>query len=361
MKVAIKQKLSPFFIIVLLFLFFGLVLIGDVSLIEAERNFGDKFYFLKRQIVWLGLGLIVFTFAAKVNFILWKKFALPLFLCSLIPLFLVLFPSIGELVWGARRWMKVGPISFQPSELVKFSLLLYTSSLLTKTKVGFWQLASVVILPVFLTLLEPDFATSAIMIAMIIVVWFLSGASIKGLIFSSLIFSCLGLLLIYTSPYRRQRVSGMIDPFSDPQGKSYHSYQLILTLGSGGLTGVGLGKSRQKYLYLPQVTTDSIMAVVGEEFGFIGISIVLFAFLAMIFYGFRIALASNDPFVRLFTGGFVSWLAIQGLINLSAVAVVLPLTGVPFPFVSYGGSSLVIFLLALGIVFNMYNCNTGKR
>jgi len=215
--------------------------------------------------------------------------------------------------------------------------------------------------PVVLVLLEPDFATSAMMVSIALVIWFLSGAKLKKVLGLSFVLLLAGVVLVYFSPYRRQRVLGMINPFSDPQGKSYHAYQLVLTLGSGGITGVGLGQSRQKYLYLPQVTTDSIMAVVGEEFGFLGMIGVTTAFLTMIFFGFRIALNCEDEFGRLFAGGLVSWLAIQGLINLSAIAVVLPLTGIPFPFVSYGGSSLIVLLFALGIMFNIYKNEKRKR
>ncbi len=340
---------------VFLFLLFGLFLIGDVSLIEAERNFGDQFYFLKKQISWAVLGSILFAFGAKVNFRFWQKISLPLFVLSSLALGLVLLPRFGQVIGGSRRWLSLGGYVFQPSELAKFSLILYLSALLAKQKLNFFQFFLVLFLPIGLTVLEPDFGTGVIMAMVGLVLWFLSGASLRKIIFPALLFLGVGLLLIYVSPYRKARVMGMIDPFYDPQGNSYHSYQLVLTLGSGGLSGTGLGQSRQKYQYLPHVTTDSIIAVVGEEFGLIGISLVIGAFIYLIFSGFKIGIKTKDSFARLFTCGVIAGIAIQGLINLSAVAIVLPLTGVPFPLVSYGGSSLVLSLLSLGIVYNIWS------
>jgi len=354
-----EKKVSSFFIIAFLFLLFGLTLIGDVSLVEAERNFGDQFYFLKKQLSWALLGMGLFLVGAKINYCFWQKLALPLFALSLFPLALVLLPSFGQVIGGAKRWLTIGSIGFQPSELVKFSLILYMAALLSKREINFKQLLLVLILPIGLTVLEPDFGTSVIMVVIALSVWFLSGTPLKKIVLPSLFFLTLGISLIYISPYRRARVIGMINPLADPQGKSYHSYQLTLALGSGGLWGVGMGQSRQKYQYLPHVTTDSIMAVVGEEFGLVGISFVLLAFLAMIWSGFRISFFAKDPFARLFTGGVLTWLAVQGLVNFSVVAVVLPLTGVPFPLVSYGGSSLVLTLFSLGIIYNIWQCQ-GK-
>jgi len=349
-----KQYISPFFVIAFSFLIFGLLMIGDVSLIEAERNFGDRFYFLKRQAVWATAGVLLFVIAAAINFRFWKKVAFFLFVFSLFPLLLVLIPGIGQEVWGAKRWLSVGPIHFQPSELTRFSLLLYLAAILEKQSLKISRLLLILLPPVALTVLEPDFGTSTVMVATAFTLWFVSGARVKNILLPAVFFILLGILLIYISPYRRQRVASMLNPFYDPQGKSYHSYQLILTLGSGGIFGVGMGKSRQKYQYLPQVTTDSIMAVVGEEFGLAGLTLVLLVFLIMIWTGLKIALECQNSFGRLFTAGFISALAIQGLVNLSAIAAVLPLTGIPFPLVSYGGSSLVVTLLSLGIVFNIY-------
>ncbi|MFH1601832.1 MAG: putative peptidoglycan glycosyltransferase FtsW [Candidatus Shapirobacteria bacterium] len=351
------KKGSAFFIIAFLFLLFGLLLIGDASLIEAQRTFGDKFYFLKRQLIWAGVGGVLFLIGAKLNYRFWEKLAFFFFALSLIPLALVLLPSFGQIIGGSRRWLSLGEFTFQPSELVKFSLITYLAAILAKKKIDIFQLFLVLLLPVGLTLLEPDFGTSVIMVMAGMVLWFLAGVPLRKIIIPSFIFIALGILLIYISPYRLSRVKGMADPFYDPQGKSYHSYQLVLTLGSGGLAGVGMGQSWAKYQYLPYVTTDSIMAVVGEEFGLIGLSVVITSFMFLLYSGFQIVKKTSDNFAKLLVSGFVAWLGIQAFVNLSAVAIVMPLTGVPFPFVSYGGSSLVLSLFSLGIIFNIWQCS----
>jgi len=352
-----KTKGNSFLILVLLFLAFGILMIGDVSLLEAERSFGNKFYFLKHQLIWVGLGLAGAGAVSLIDYHRWKKYSFFLYLVSLVGLLAVLLPGIGVVVNGARRWIDLGFFGFQPSELAKLALLLYLSSLFTvkeKAKLGHFFL--VLLPPVALTLIEPDFGTAAIMVAIGLMIYFLSGAKIEKIVAPALIFFALGVIFIFASPYRKERVFGLLDPFYDPLGKSYHAHQLTLTLGSGGIAGVGMGQSRQKYLYLPEVTTDSILAVVAEEFGLIGITVFIVLFGTMILSAFRIALSAPDPLGMTLGGGIAAWIAIQGLINLSAVAVVLPLTGVPFPFISYGGSSLVSILAGVGILLNI-----GKR
>lgn len=349
-----KPKLNAFFILVLLFLTFGLLMIGDVSLLEAERNFGDKFYFLKHQAAWLLIGLSIAYGFSFIDYHFWKKISFYWYFFSLITLVLVFLPGIGVSAYGARRWINIGFFSFQPSEMAKLSFLVYLSSLISaKDSFKIQHFFLVLLPPVGLTLLGPDFGTAAIMVGIGLAVLFLSGISVKNIALPAIILFALGILFIATSSYRRERVLGLLDPFYDPLGKSYHVHQLTLALGSGGLWGVGMGQSRQKYLYLPQVTTDSIMAVVAEEFGLIGVSIFMILFIALVFSLFKIAFQAKDTLGKLLAGGIAAWIAIQGLVNLSAVAVVLPLTGVPFPFVSYGGSSLLTMLAAVGIGLNI--------
>lgn len=349
-----KNKGGVFFFLVLFFLLFGLLMIGDVSLLEGERNFGDKFYFFKHQLIWGGGGLILALVISLIDYHLWRRLSFFIYLFSLFLLILVLIPGVGISAWGARRWLNLGFFRFQPSEIAKLGLLLYLSSLLEKKEqLAVREFFLLLLLPVGLTLLEPDFGTAAIMVAIGLTIYFLAGIPAHQVTLPSVILFLLGVGAIIISPYRRERVLGLLDPFYDPLGKSYHAHQLILTLGSGGVWGIGMGKSRQKYLYLPQVTTDSIMAVVAEEFGLVGITLFIILFLVLILTGLKIAFQAQDKLGQLIAGGIVSWLAIQGLINLSAVAVLLPLTGVPFPFVSYGGSSLIALMIAVGIILNI--------
>ncbi len=333
-------------------------MIGDVSLLEAERTFGDRLYFIKHHLFWVVIGILAMFGTSVIKYQLYLKISFYLYLLSIILLIIVLIPGVGVTVYGAQRWINIGFTRFQPSEIVKLLLLIYLSSLLSsKENVSIGQIFLVLLPPVGLTLAQPDFATAAIMVALGLIVYFLSGAEIKKIIVPSLVFLALGVFFISISPYRRERVAGLLDPFYDPLGKSYHAHQLTLTLGSGGIWGVGMGESRQKYLYLPQVTTDSIMAVAAEEFGLVGITVFLVFFSSLTAMIFKIASKAKDDLGKILAGGIGFWIGLQGLINLSAIAVLLPLTGVTFPFISYGGSSLLSIMIAMGIVLNINKQN----
>jgi cell division protein FtsW len=335
-------------------------MIGDVSLLEAERSFGDRLYFIKHHLFWVFIGTIAMIASSAFDYKLFSKFSFYLYIASIALLIAVLIPGIGVTVYGAQRWINLGFTRFQPSEIAKIFLLIYLSCLLSKKTVNIGQLFLILVPPVGLTLAQPDFATAAIMVALGLIVYFFSGEEIKKIVIPSLIFLILGIFFITTSPYRRERVSGLLNPFYDPLGKSYHSHQLTLTLGSGGIWGVGMGKSRQKYLYLPQVTTDSIMAVVAEEFGLVGISMFLTIFSLFVATIIKIAVTAKEELGKILAGSIGCWIGLQGLINLSAVSVLIPLTGVTFPFISYGGSSLVSIMIAMGIVLNI-NKQTNEK
>ncbi len=336
------------------FVILGLVMIGDISLIEAEMNFGDKFYFLKRQLTWALLGGVSLFLTSQLNYHFLKKLSRIIFILALILLALIFVPGMGISAYGAKRWINLGFINFQPVELIKLSSIIYFSSLLTqKERRPFWQQLFILSVPVLLILLEPDFGSTVLLVSLVGLLWFLSGENLVQLFSIAIIGLVAGGFLILASPYRKQRVLGLLDPFYDPQGKSYHVYQLVLTLGSGGWSGRGMGNSRQKYRYLPEATTDSIIALIAEEFGFLGIALFLFLFAFFIKRCFQIANSVPDPFGQLLASGITGLIAIQGIINLGAVAVIFPLTGMPFPFVSYGGSSLITLMAATGILLNI--------
>ena len=299
--------------------------------------------------------MIIFS---KINLSQLKKMSLPLYIFSLLLLFLVFVPGIGIKIWGARRWLSLGGYSIQPSEFTKFTLLLYLSSLFSQEEKRTLKNLLFIALPAFfLIVLEPDFGTASIIVALCLVIYFISGASIKNLLSLSLLTTILGIFFILFSPYRRKRIIGLLDPFYDPLGDSYHVYQIVLTLSAGGFFGRGIGESRQKYQYLPQVTTDSIMAVVGEELGFLGLTIFTGLLIFLVWLCFKIAKSKENLFAKLIAVGTGSWIATQGLVNLSSIAIILPLTGVPFPFISYGGSSLLAIMAAIGLVLNVNkNC-----
>ncbi len=343
-----------FYFFALFFLFVGLFFIADVSLAEGRLHFHDSFFFIKRQLIWFILGFFAFLAGRFGNWRLWRRFAPVIYFLNLLFLLLVLIPGLGHQVWGARRWLALGPFLFQPAELVKFSLLLYLSALFSREKEPTPFFLLVISLPaVILVAAEPDLGTSLVLVLMSLALYFAIGAKMKQLLILGLLVLTATTLFIASSRYRRQRVVGFLNPFRDPLGTTYHSYQLAQTLASGGWWGRGFGQSRQKYRTLPQVTTDSILAVIGEEIGFLGLAILLTFFfvwiLLLLFYSLRF----TGP-GRIFGLGLTVWLAGQGFLNASSAAILLPFTGVPFPLISYGGSALFVLLLALGIYINFY-------
>ena len=339
---------------------FGLIMVGNVSVVEAYRDFGDKLYYLRLQLQWAGLGLLAFLAASFFDYRKLKFLALPLLIFTLVCLLLVLIPGLGASILGTRRWLSIGPIHFQPAELAKLTFVLYLSSFFA-TKKSLLPFLTILGLIVFLIMLEPDLGTTVVLCATGLAVYFASGAPILTIGLIGLTGIAGGAVLILCSAYRRERLTTFLNPTADPLGASYHIRQILIALGSGGLFGVGLGQSRQKYEYLPAVTTDSIFAVIAEELGFIGSVAVLLVFLCLIWRGFRIASRAPDDFGRLLAVGITSWVGFQALVNLGAMVALIPLTGVPLPFISYGGSSLILVLTAMGILINISKQGVARK
>ena len=348
-KQSIDKKL---FIATVLLVIIGLIAVLDASAPQSLNVFGDKFHLFKNQLVWSFVGFVSLLISSKINYKFWQKLATPLFFFVLVSLILVLIPGIGAKFLGARRWISIGPVFFQPSEFAKFGLILYLAKFMSKKEASILYFLPLIMVS-FLIMLEPDLGTTMIIV--------LSGAiqifasQINLLHFGGLgILGFLGVLgLIYISPYRRDRLLTFLEQSSDPLGKSYHIRQILLGLGSGGLFGVGLGASRQKFLFLPEASTDSIFAVIAEEVGFIG------AFFLIILLGFfvvralRISKYAPDNFSRFLALGIGSWIGIQVILNIASMTALVPLTGIPLPFISYGGSSLIMIMFATGILLNI--------
>jgi len=355
-KITLKSPSTKpdWFLVALVFglAFFGIIMVGNASVVEAYRDFGDKFYYLRLQAQWLGLGLVAFFLASIFNYRRLKMIAFPLVFFTFASLVLVLLPGIGFEALGARRWLGIGRFSFQPAELAKLTFVLYLASFLSNKKrtLPFLLLLGLLVV---LVMLEPDLGTTVIIVATSLVVYFASGAPLLLLAGLGLLGLLSGASLILFSPYRRERLLTFLNPTRDPLGASYHIRQILIAIGSGGLLGLGLGQSRQKYEYLPAVTTDSIFAVIAEEIGFVGASVVILAFLLLIWRGFKIAKEAPDEFGKLLAVGITTWIGFQALINLGAMVALVPLTGVPLPFISYGGSSLVLALTGVGILLNI--------
>jgi len=348
------------FIIPLFLSIFGLLAIFDASSVVALRDFNDKYHYLKNQSLWLALGISLFFFFSAIDYRILKKIALPLFALSLAFLVLVLIPWLGKQIYGGRRWLQIGRFGFQPAELVKISVILYLSTLFEKKK-EFLPFLTIIGLVFGLLLLEPDLGTAVIIVATSLSLYFLSGANILRLLVISILVLISSPFLILGSVYRKQRFLTFLGSFFDAAKASYHVRQGLIALGSGGIFGRGLSLSRQKFLFLPEVTTDSIFAIIAEEFGFLGGGILILVLFFLVYRMFKLALLLKDPYARMLVSGIASYIGFQSVINLSAIVVLIPLTGVPLPFISYGGSSLLVCLTSMGIVYNISRLAVRKR
>lgn len=353
----LSQKKTVDFVILsltLLFALFGILMIYEASNVVAFSEFGDKYHFVKDQFLWFLLGIGGLSITSFLPYKKYRVFAFPLLVFSLLSLIAVFLPGIGIRVSGANRWVGIGAFSFQPSEIAKMSLIIYLSSWLgNKEKNRFFAFFLLFLLIVGLVVLQPDLGTAVILTLIFIVMYFLSGAPFWHflILLPVTLAGVLGLAVI--SPYRFQRLVSFLNPNIDPLGISYHIRQILISFGSGGFWGLGLGASRQKYQFLPAVSTDSIFAIIGEEFGFIG----AFCFILLFcFYLYRIYLVAKnapDTYGFLLTSGCLALLSFQMLINLGAMVALFPLTGVPLPFISYGGSNLITSFIAAGIILNV--------
>ena len=378
-----KRQTNPvdrqFFLLIAGLLLFGVVMVYNSSVVTAFQEFDDKFYFAKLQAMWALIGFVAMLVTARIPYHWWRIYAKPMLYGTIGLLILVLIPGITNPIYGARRWISIGELTLQPAELAKFVLVIYLASALSGAnhsgsgihlklptritppgwvksgmgKINISQLLFRVALVLGLVIIEPDLGTSLVLAGTALVIYWISGAPLKQFItlIGTGLVAVLGLIL--SSSYRAERLKTFFDPMKDPLGTSYHIRQVLIALGSGGWLGLGLGQSRQKYAYLPEVTTDSIFAVIGEEIGFLGASVVLVVFLGLIIKGLRIANRCPDPFGKLLATGMIAWVGIQAVINFSAMVVLVPLTGVPLPFISYGGSSLVVALASMGIILNI--------
>lgn len=349
-----------FAIIVFLLVFFGIVMISSSSVVISMERFGHNYYYVGRQIVSLLFGLVAMFFAYNLDYRFWHKHSFWLMVITLGFLILVFIPGLGQEVSGAHRWIGIGNWWFQPSEVVKLAFIIYLAAWLDKRgeKVrSFWQgfvpFSFLILVIGALIMLQPDLGTMSVIIFSAAVMFFVAGADLVHFIFGAGSMAVLLAILIKAAPYRLQRLLVFLNPAADTQGAAYHINQALIAVGSGGLWGLGFGQSKQKYLYLPQVQTDSIFAIIAEEMGFIRSWLVLATFIVLAYLGYRIAKNAPDNFSRLLATGITTWILIQALINIGAMLNVLPLTGVPLPFISYGGSSLIVLLTGVGIMLNI--------
>lgn len=342
---------------------FGLIMLSSASSVVAFQKFNDTNYYLKHQFIYgIVIGLIVFFVISKIDYHFWRKYAFVLMIITVIFLILVLVPGIGYEYLGAHRWVNIGGVLFQPTELTKLTFLIYLATWLEKRAAdknienfssGFVAFLTLLGIIGFLIMLEPDLGTMTVIAFIALSVYFVAGAQWKHLTWLGVGGAALFWLLIKIAPYRADRFSVFLNPELDPQGIGYHINQALLAVGSGGIFGLGLGHSRQKYNYLPEVTGDSIFAILAEELGFIFAVGLIALYITVLFRGMNIAKKAPDMFGRLMATGITLWIIFQAFVNIGAMLSILPLTGIPLPFVSYGSSSTLMLMVACGILINI--------
>ncbi|MCK8817334.1 stage V sporulation protein E [Natroniella sulfidigena] len=363
-----QQKAPDFviFFVIIVLLGIGVAMVFSATSILAYQRFGDSFHYLKRQLGWSVLGIAAMTTFMNIDYHRYLKWAPKILLVSIISLILVLIPGIGHVIGGSRRWFIILGLRVQPSEIAKVALVIYLArylSLKNDQLKSFFKglLPPLAILgAVFiLILLEPDLGTAATIAGTAVVMLVAAGASYVHL--GSLVAMGIpGLLyMIISEPYRRDRLLAFLDPWQDPLDTGFHIIQSLYALGSGGLFGMGLGRSRQKFFYLPEPGTDFIFAVLGEELGFIGTFTIVTLFFLFAWRGLQIALHAQDLFGSILAVGITTMITLQAVINMGVVTGSMPVTGITLPFISYGGSSLVIMLSGVGILLNISRFTTN--
>lgn len=346
---------AALFLTTLFLIFIGIFILYESSSYTALLNIGDKYFFVKRQVIWSILGVILMLGISRINYKRLYILALPSLVISLILLITVFIPGIGLELKGSHRWIDLGFIVIQPSELLKISLTLYLAAWLSiKEKGRLLSFLGLLGICAFLVVIEPDLGTAFIIAATATIVYFFSGARITEFVLIGVLLLLGIALMIKLEPYRLERLASFrnLDPDA-PAAANYHIKQILIALGSGGLTGVGFGNSVQKYAYLPENTTDSIFAIFAEEAGFVGSVFLISLFLLQFLLGFQIAIHAPDKFGMLLGAGIMSFIGVQTMVNIGSQAVILPLTGVPLPFISYGGSSMIINCASIGIMISI--------
>ncbi|MEK7651353.1 MAG: putative peptidoglycan glycosyltransferase FtsW [Patescibacteria group bacterium] len=354
---SLDYSFIAFFIVLVIF---GLVMLTSASSDLSKARFGDSYYYLKHQILFGILpGLVGFFAAFFINYQNWKKWGI-WFLAGSVILLLLVFTPLGFKAYGSERWLSIGGVGFQPGELVKITFLIYMAAWIGKSQsrgknlregfIPFMILSAGVLMPL---ILQPSTTIAVLILGAVLAMYFTAGAKIRFLFSVGAITLFAVAALLFITPYRMERVLGFLNPASDPLGKTYQINQTLIAIGSGGLTGVGYGRSTTKLHYLPEPIGDSIFAVIAEELGFIGSIALIFFFLLFVWRGLAIAKGASDAFGRLLGIGFMTIIGLQVFVHIGANSGLIPLTGVPLPFVSYGGTALAVFLTMSGLMVNI--------
>lgn len=333
--------------------FIGLLFVFESSSIRSFNDFGDSFHYFKLQFVWiiLGIGVMIFFSLFDYHKLYYLAF---LFMVGTIGLLcVVLIPTFGHTGGGAQSWLEFG-VNIQPTELAKFSVIIYLSSwFIHRERRRFFSFLILLGILMLLIMLQPDMGTAIMVFLLSVTLYYLAGINLHNLLFLLPVSAVGFFILVKTSPYRFRRILAFFNPELDPLGITYHVNQILISLSSGGWLGRGFGSSRQKYLFLPEAHTDSIFAIVGEEVGFIGCLLLLFLFFILMVKIYQLLELAPDKFGRLLAGGVFAYFCIQIIVNLGGMVNLMPLTGVPLPFFSYGGSNLLVSFALIGMLVNI--------
>jgi cell division protein FtsW len=338
----------------------GIIMVYSSSSISAADKCGTDTYYLKKQIVFAAVGFLMLLVARNIRYQLLKRFVYFILGLSMVSLVLLMIPGLGKTIGGATRWLRVGPVSFQPSEFAKLSLVIFLASSLSAKEdkmksfsVGFLPHLLVTLCMAALVLTQPDFGTAMLMIMLFFVMVFAGGCSIKHLGSCAALAAAGGYLLIISADYRLERLTAFLDPWKDASDTGFQIIQSFLALGSGGLWGTGLGNGTQKLFYLPEPHTDFIFSILGQELGFVGTCTIILLFALLVYCGIKICLKAPDLFGTYLALGITAFIGLHAAINLGVVMGLLPTKGSTLPFISYGGTSLVINLTSMGILLNI--------
>jgi cell division protein FtsW len=367
---ALDRPLTSYYLVLtagLLLVGLGLVMVLSASSVESFRTSGSVFSIVQKQAVWVAVGLPLMWVTSRLPVWVFRRLAFPSLIVAIGLLCLVLVPGIGHEVNGNRNWIYLGgPAQIQPSEAAKLSIVLCGAHVLARKQrlLHRWSHLLVPLVPasagvVGLVLIGGDLGTAIILLAIVLALLFFAGAPMRLFGAIGLLVTGLVMMLVTVEPYRVRRFTSFMDPFATYHDSGWQGAQSIFALASGGISGVGLGASREKWGYLPEAHTDFIYAIIGEELGLLGSLAVLALFAALIVAGFRIAARSRDPFVTLASAAITAWIGVQALVNIGAVLGVLPITGIPLPLVSYGGSALLPVMVALGMMLSFARREPG--
>ncbi len=345
---------------VLVLVGFGLVMVYSASAITAQDKLGDSFHFLKRQATAAGIGLFAMVVAMKLGYRRMARLAYPLLILSIVLLVLVLIPGVGTTAGGAKRWIRLPGISLQPAELAKVAWVVYLSYSLAKKRekvqsfsIGFLPHLGIAGLLVALCMLEPDFGSSVALLVLMFAMLFAAGAKLSYLIGSVLLAIPIAYTAVASSPYRMKRITAFLDPWANRQGSGYQVAESLMSIGSGGMTGLGLGDGRQKLYFLPEAHTDFIFSIIGEELGLIGVALLITLYAVIVWRGLKASLSAPEPFGTYLGLGITSLIAFQAVVNMSVAMGLVPTKGLTLPFISYGGSSLIVLMGAAGLLLSV--------